>query len=156
MRLARLDHEFYEKAPRSLIGTLLLEAGLLRNEELDRALEERIPGELLGEALVRLGFCFEDDIARVLAKQAGVEFVDLDVTSVERSATKLLTREEAEDLHAIPIHFHTNGAVSVAVADPTNNTLLSRLQLATGQPVRLLVATPSALRTTLDRVYPRF
>src|SRR5262249_4095184 len=116
MQLTRLDHQFYEKAPRSQLGTLLLEAGLVRTEELDRAPEERVPGELLGEALVRLRFCFEDDIARVLAKQAGAEFVDLDVTSVERSATKLLTREQAEDLHAIPIRFHTNGEISVAVA----------------------------------------
>jgi type IV pilus assembly protein PilB len=155
MRLARLDHEFYEKAPRSQLGTLLLEAGLLSHENLDRALEERVPGELLGEALVRLRFCFADDIARVLAKQAGVDFVDLDVTSVERSAAKLLTREQAEDLHALPVRFHTNGEVSVAVADPSDTTLLSKLKLATGQPVRLLVATPSALRTALDRVYPR-
>jgi len=133
-----------------------MDAGLLSHADLDRALEERVPGELLGEALVRLRFCFEDDIARVLAKQAGFEFVDLDVTSVERSATKLLTREQAEDLHAIPIRFHTSGEVAVAAADPSDSTLPSKLQLATGQPVRLLVATPTALRTALDRVYPRF
>ena len=154
MQLTRLDHEFYEKAPRSQLGTLLLEAGLLKPEELDQALAEKVPGELLGEALVRLGFCFEDDIARVLAKQAGVEFVDVDVTSVDRRAAKLLTREQAEDLHAMPIRWHTTGEVSVAVADPSDDSLLAKLREATAQPVRLLVAMPSALRRAQANVYP--
>ena len=153
MRLARLDHEFFEKAPRSHLGALLLEAGLLSHADLDRALEEKMPGELLGEALVRLRFCFEDDIARVLAKQAGVEFVDIDVTLVDRAAVKLLTREQAEELHAMPVRFHTTGEVSIAVADPTDETLLPKLKLATGQPVRLLVAMPSALRAAQARIY---
>ena len=156
MRLARLDHEFFDKAPRSQLGALLLETGVLRHEDLDRALEERTPGELLGEALVRLGYCFEDDIARALAKQAGIEFVDLDVTSVDRAAVKLLTREQAEQLHAMPVRFHTTGEVSVAVADPTDDTLLPKLKLAIGQPVRLLLATPTALRTAWDSVYPTY
>jgi type IV pilus assembly protein PilB len=153
MRLARLDHEFFEKAPRSHLGALLLESGLLSHADLDRALEEKKPGELLGEALVRLRFCFEDDIARALAKQAGVEFVDIDVTSVDRAAVKLLTQEQAEELRALPVRFHTTGEVSVAVVDPTDETLLPKLKLATGQPVRLLVAMPSALRTAQARIY---
>ncbi len=153
MRLARLDHEFFEKAPRSQLGALLLETGLLSHEDLDRALEEKVPGELLGEALVRLGFCFEEDIARALAKQAGIEWVDIEVTSLDRAAVKLLTQEQAEALHAMPVRFHTTGEVSVAVADPTDETLLPKLKLATGQPVRLLVATPSALRAAQAKIY---
>jgi type IV pilus assembly protein PilB len=155
MRLARLDHEFYEKAPRSQLGALLMDAGLLSNADLDRALEEKRQGELLGEALVRLGLCFEDEIARVLAKQAGAEFVDLDVTSLDRRAAKLLTPEEARDLHAIAIRWHTTGEVSVAVADPSDDTLLPKLRGALGQPVRLLVATPSALNAAWASVYPQ-
>src|SRR5919206_4154639 len=111
MRPARLDHHFFENEPRSHLGALLLRKGLLTNDELDHALEERQPGELLGEALVRLRICFEDDIARVLAEQAGVDFVDIGVTQVDRRATMLLPRQEAESLRAIPLRLHTDGAV---------------------------------------------
>jgi hypothetical protein len=155
MRPARLDHNFFENEPRSHLGALLLRKGLVTNENLDQALEDREQGELLGEALVRLRLCFEDDIARVLAEQANVEFVDIGVTSVDHRAVVLLARREAEALRAIPIRLHPDGSVSVAVADPTDETLLPRLKLALGgYEVRLLVTTQSALRFALAAAYP--
>lgn len=155
MRPARLDHTFFDNEPRSHLGALLLRKGLLTNGELDRALEEKEQGELLGEALVRLRICFEDDIARVLAEQAGVEFVDIGITSVDHRAVAMLPWAHAEELRAIPIRLHPDDSVSVAVADPTDESLLPSLKLAVGgRDVRLLVTTPSALRTAWASAYP--
>ena len=155
MRPARLDHTFFENEPRSHLGALLLRKGLLTNDELDRALEDKQQGELLGEALVRLRICFEDDVARVLAEQANVEFVDIGITSVDLRAVTLLQWTEAEELRAIPIRLHPDDSVSVAVADPTDESLLPSLKLALGgRPVRLLVTTPSALRAAWLTAYP--
>ena len=155
MRPARLDHTFFENEPRSHLGALLLRKGLLTNEELDRALEEKQQGELLGEALVRLRICFEDDIARVLAEQANVEFVDIGITSVDLRAVTLLQWTQAQELRAIPIRLHPDDTVSVAVADPTDESLLPSLKLALGgRDVRLLVTTPSALRAAWLTAYP--
>jgi hypothetical protein len=155
MRPARLDHTFFDNEPRSHLGALLLRKGLLTNEELDRALEEKVQGELLGEALVRLRICFEDDIARVLAEQVGVEFVDIGITSVDHRAVAMLPWAHAEELRAIPIRLHPDDSVSVAVADPTDESLLPSLKLAVGgREVRLLVTTPSALRTAWASAYP--
>ena len=155
MRPARLDHTFFENEPRSHLGALLLRKGLLTHDQLDRALEEKQQGELLGEALVRLRICFEDDIARVLAEQANVEFVDIGITSVDIRAVSLLLWREAEELRAIPIRLHPDDTVSVAVADPTDESLLPSLKLALGgRPVRLFVTTPSALRAAWAAAYP--
>ena len=157
MRPARLDHSFFDNAPRSQLGELLLRKGLITHEQLDRALEEREQGELLGEALVRLRICFEDDVARVLAEQANVDFVDIGVTSVDHRAAGLIARHEAERLHAIPLRLHSDGSVSVAVADPTDEALPPKLRLALGgSPFRLLVTTPSALRAAWDAAYPAY
>lgn len=155
MRPARLDHSFFDNEPRSHLGALLLRKGLLTNAELDRALEQRDQGELLGEALVRLRICFEDDIARVLADQANVEFVDIGVTSVDYRAVEFLPWLEAERLRAIPLRLHPDDSISVAVADPTDETLLPKLKLLLGgRDVRLLVTTPSALRQGWAQAYP--
>jgi hypothetical protein len=156
MRPARLDHNFFDNEPRSHLGALLLRKGLLTNDELDRALEQKETGELLGEALVRLRICFEDDIARVLAAQANVEFVDIGVTSVDRRAVELLAWPEAEQMRAIPLRLHPDDSVSVAVADPTDESLLPSLKLALGgRAVRLLVTTQSALRAAWATAYPQ-
>src|ERR1051325_9888965 len=127
MRPARLDHQFFENEPRSRLGALLLRKGLLTNTELDRALEEREEGELLGEALVRLRICFEGDIARVLGDQAQVDFVDIGITSVDRRAVQLPRKRDAMRMHAIPLRLHPDDTVSVAVADPTDDTPLPQL-----------------------------
>ena len=154
MRPARLDHQFFENEPRSHLGALLLRKGLVTNDELDRALEQREEGELLGEALVRLRICFEADVARVLGDQAQVDFVDIGITSVDRRAVQLLEKRDAMRMHAIPIRLHPDDSVSVAVADPTDETLLPQLKLALGgRNVRLLVTTPSALRTAWATAY---
>ena len=156
MRPARLDHNFFDNEPRSHLGALLLRKGLVQNDELDRALEQKETGELLGEALVRLRICFEDDIARVLAAQANVEFVDIGVTSVDRRAVELLAWPEAEQMRAIPLRLHPDDSVSVAVADPTDESLLPSLKLALGgRAVRLLVTTQSALRAAWATAYPQ-
>jgi hypothetical protein len=147
MRPARLDHSYFGDEPRSHLGALLLRKGLVTDEELDRGLSEREPGELLGEALCRLRICFENDIARVLAEQANVEFVDIAVSGVDYKAVKLLDRRQAEELRAIPLRVSSDDTVSVAVADPTDETLLPNLKLALGgYDVKLLVTTSSALR----------
>lgn len=153
MRPARLDHTFFDNEPRSHLGAMLLHKGLITNDELDRALEEKQPGELLGEALVRLRIAFEDDIARVLGEQSGVEFVDIAVVSADPQAAQLLRPAQAREFRAIPIRVHSDGVVSVAVADPTDETLLPKLKLAVGQPVRLLVTTQSALSATTAAAY---
>jgi type IV pilus assembly protein PilB len=153
MRLARLDHSFFDNEPRSHLGALLLRKGLLTNEELDRTLEEKEHGELLGEALVRLRICFEGDIARVLAEQANIDFIDIAVVSVDFQAAQMLTRAQAEEFRAIPVRRHPDNTVSVAVADPTDETLVPKLTLALGSPVRLLVTTSSALRQAVSRAY---
>jgi type IV pilus assembly protein PilB len=154
MRPARLDHSFFGDEPRSHLGALLLRKGLVTNEELDQALAEREQGELLGEALCRLRICFDNDIARVLAEQANVEFVDIAVSGVDYKAVKLLDRRQAEELRAIPLRVSSDDTVSVAVADPTDETLLPNLKLALGgYDVRLLVTTSSALRAAWAAAY---
>jgi type IV pilus assembly protein PilB len=156
MRPARLDHTFFENEPRSHLGALLLRKGILTHEELDQALELRQEGELLGETLVRLRFCFEDDIARVLGDQAQIDFVDVGIVSVDPRAVDLLPWHVAEEQHAIPLRVHHDDTVSVAVVDPTDDSLLASLTLALGgRKVRLLVTTPSALRAAWAAAYPQ-
>jgi len=152
---ARLDYAFFDNEPRSHLGALLLRKGLVTHEELDRALAEREHSESLGEALCRLRICFENDIARVLAEQANVDYVDIAISGVDPRAVYMLSKREAQEMHAIPVRLHPDQTVSVAVADPTDDALLPKLKLALhGHDVRLLVTTPSALRAAWATAYP--
>src|SRR4051794_37455765 len=148
-RPARLDHSFFDNAVRPQLGSLLLEKGLVTVEQLDDALAERSrSGGLLGETLVRLGFVFEDELARVLAEQFGVPFVNLDTIPVDGQAARVLPRQLGESLPALPVRFSPEGGLIIAVADPTDETLLPRLQDVISCPIVLMVAPASSIRNT--------
>ena len=90
----------------------------------------------------------------MLGEQARVEFIDIGITSVDYRAVELLPWPVAEQLRAIPVRVHSDGTVSVAVIDPSDETLLPSLKLALGGcDVRLLVTTPSALRAAWATAY---
>ncbi len=90
----------------------------------------------------------------MLGDQAQIDFVDIGVTSVDRRAVSLLHKREATAMRAIPVRLHSDETVSVAVADPTDETLLPKLKFALGgRQVRLLVTTPSALRAAWATAY---
>jgi type IV pilus assembly protein PilB len=147
MRPERLDHTFFENEFRPRLGSLLLEKGLLTNDQLDDALRERAEkGGLLGEILVRQGVIFEDELARVLAVQAGLPFADVDTVSVDRHAAAALPPEIGQELCALPLRFTPEGGIVVAVADPLDSSLLPQLKLALNGPIELAVSTPSSIR----------
>jgi type IV pilus assembly protein PilB len=95
---------------------------------------------------VRLGFIFEDELARTLAEQAGVPFVNIAVYSVDRYAARTLRRSLGESLPALPVRFTPEGGLVIAVADPTDETLLPQLQAVISYPIVLMVAGASSIR----------
>jgi type IV pilus assembly protein PilB len=147
MRRANLDHALFDEETQPKLGWLLLDKGLVTPGQLDEALSERrVQGGLLGEILVRLGFIFEPELARVLAEQAGVPFLNLEAVDVDPSAAATMPRSLGEALPALPVRFTPEGGLVIAVADPTDATLLPQLQLAINCPIVLAVATASSIR----------
>jgi len=149
MRLGDQNPAPLGQKPPVQLGELLIEKGLITEAQLGEALvERRVHGGLLGEALVRLGFIFEDELARTLAEQAGVPFVNIEAYSVDRYAAGTLPRSLGESLPALPVRFTPEGGLVIAVADPTDETLLPRLQEAISCPIVLMVAAASTIRNT--------
>lgn len=152
----RLDHEFFEHEARPHLGAVLLKSKLLQPEQLDSALiEQRTSRRRLGEILVERGWLFPQDIARALASQHGLDYVDIQYSSVEPRAAAMLNPQIGQRLCAIPIRFLSDGAVLVAVADPTSAGL-EEIRAALQRPVAFAVAEPADVRSawnTLLRGY---
>lgn len=138
---------------RSRLGDLLVEAKLATPEQVHAAIQEaqRSPGKRLGERLIELGALNERDLAWVLARQYGLDVVDLREVRPEPEATKLLGEELARELTAIPLSV-SERTVVVAVADPAEN-VLARLQDAIQRPLALAVAPPSDIALAIGASY---
>jgi len=74
-------------AGRKLLGQMLIEEGVITEEQLKTALaKQRETGHFLGRILVDLGFVDEKTLKRILSIQHGVEMIDLKNTPIDRKA----------------------------------------------------------------------
>ena len=136
------------------LGTMLVRAGLLTNEQVQDALAEKAEtGRRLGEIIVDRGWVSSRDLARALAEQHGLEFVDLVETEIEDAAAGLLPERLARRYRAVPVKFLAEDSVLVAVADPTDVITSDDLRLALGLNVRFAVVDGEDLERTLTRIY---
>jgi type IV pilus assembly protein PilB len=136
------------------LGELLVAAAAATKEHVDQALElQPLLRRRVGEILVEKGWTTPRAVAEALARQAGLEFVDLSTVAVDHKAAVLLQERFAHDHQALPVRFLEDGIVQVAVADPTNLHTLDEVRLAVGPNCRLAVADAHALAATISRTY---
>ena len=135
------------------LGALMLEEGLLTEAQLDAALAEQArSGQSLGRVLVETFGVSESDLVRALARQVGLEFVDLADRSLDPSAVGLVTESLARRYQAIPIGRDESGLV-VAMADPSNVFALDDIRAVTGCEIKTVVATATQIAETIDRYF---
>ena len=135
------------------LGELLLESGLLTNEQLEDALGEAARrGRRLGEIVLERGWVHERTLAHCLASQKAMPFVSVRDRSPDPEAVKLLPRKTAERYAALPVELDGVTPV-VAISDPTNEAGMASVRAALGADVRFAVAAMSELASALDRAY---
>ena len=140
--------------PWPALGALLLRDAALTVEQLEQALRDKdSSGKRLGEILVDRGYVTPTQVSRVLAEQHELPFIDLARETVDMGAAGLLSEELARRYNAIPVRFLADGAVLVAVNDPTNVMASDNLRIALGATVRVGVASGDAIANAITRIY---
>jgi type IV pilus assembly protein PilB len=142
---------------RRRIGELLVAEGTINASQLEDALAQRAPTaygrERLGETIVRLGFASDEDIARAMAHQLGYEFMSQRLVS-EDSAVAVVPVSLAERHNVLPLRHDPDGALVLAVADPTDVVAIDDVRLATGaRTLRLVVAPSSVIGRSREQAY---
>ena len=138
------------------LGQLLVDGRILTEEQLHRALEAKAStGKRLGEIVVDLGFTTERAIAGALAEQYELEYVDLDLTHLDKQAVALLPEELARRYEALPLRVLEDGIPLLAVTDPTNLANADDLRFALGSNFRIAVAERGQIELAIARAYRR-
>ena len=135
------------------LGTVLVDQGLIRPEQLNSALlEQKRSGELIGRMLVAMELVSEEQVAQALAQQFNLPFVDLRRHDVHPDVLRKLPEAQARRFGAILLE--DRGSTWYAgVVDPTDLRLHDELAQALRRPVDLAVITHDQLQATIDRVY---
>ncbi|HSW47085.1 MAG TPA: ATPase, T2SS/T4P/T4SS family [Phycisphaerae bacterium] len=122
------------------LGQTLLEAGVIDESQLQAALSEhQQTGQKLGEILVRQNVVSPHVLVQTLARKLGVNGCHLRHGLVDPAAAKLIDREEAKRLRALPM-FKVRNRLTVAMAEPQNLPTIDRLHQITGLDIRPILA----------------
>lgn len=137
------------------LGDLLIQEGLLTNEQLGLALDEqKRTGRKLGRIIVEGGHVTEEDIAKALARQLRADFVDLRTHDPKPELIRLLPEAQARRFRAIVLD-QREDRVRVGFADPTDITAYDEILRQVKRDIDLVVVIESQLMAMLDRVYRR-
>jgi type IV pilus assembly protein PilB len=136
-----------------MIGEVVVDLGFADRETVEEAVEvARSQGRPTGMVLVEQGVLRHDQLARVVAERFGLDFVDLAVYDLDMGAVNLLSAETAKRYQAVPVGFLDDGALLLAMADPTNVLTLDDIAMMTGSRVRAAAASVEDLSILLTRL----
>jgi type IV pilus assembly protein PilB len=135
------------------LGSVFVDRGAVSNAQLAEALlQQNATDKLLGALLVDLGLIDDEALADGLAEQFELTRVNLRDRAPNAQVASMLSEQLARERLVVPLEVAEDGALLIAVAEPTT-TLRDELRAAVGGEVTLLVASHTQVRRTIDAVY---
>ena len=141
------------------IGDLLVQEGVINEEQLQDALrEQKEKGGLLGETLITLGYVSEAKMIDILCEQLDIEYVDLrKIEKIDMAFLQELgiTEEVIRKNIIMPLEMSKSApnTVVVAMADPMNLNIMDDISILTGYQVEPVLSTTSQIKAKIDTVY---
>ncbi|GAW94128.1 type II secretion system ATPase GspE [Calderihabitans maritimus] len=139
--------------PRKKLGDLLVEMGMITQEQLEEALKiQKETKERLGKVLTRLNYISEKDILEVLEFQLGIPKVVLSDYSLDSQTVHLIPEALARRHKVVPLRKEGN-RLTLAMVDPLNVVAIDDVQLVTGCQVIPVIATEKEIDEVLDQFF---
>ena len=143
------------RPPKTRIGELLIQQGLLSQEQLDVALlQQQKTGRRLGRVIIDAGLLTEVRLSEALSRQLGVPYLDLKGANPPLEVVHQIPEAQARRFRALAIE-DFGARISVAMVDPTDLNAYDELSRLLGKELLLSVVAESELLDMFDRVYRR-
>lgn len=140
------------KQTRKRLGDLLVEAGIITEEQLQTTLKEKSPEQKLGDALLQRGYITEQQLIEVLEFQLGIPHISLYGYPFDQKLFNLVPKEMAKRNLLIPLKAEGN-RLFVAMADPMDFIAINDLRLATGFQIETAIATKDDIMRAINKYY---
>lgn len=137
------------------IGEMLVEDGIITQNQLDAALEIQrrgSEGDRIGEILVASGVASAEQIYTALAHKFGMPFVLLRNFFIEIECLNLVPADIARRYTLIPLLVHQDRLI-VAVDDPSNTEPMTLLRFMTQYSIEPVVATTADIEWAISKYY---
>jgi type IV pilus assembly protein PilB len=136
-----------------MIGEVVVDLGLADAETIEEGVAAaRAQGRPTGVVLVERGILRHDQLARVVAERFGLDFVDLTAYDLDMGAVSLVSIQAAKRYQAVPVGFTDDGALLLAMANPTNVLTIDDIGMMTGRRIRPAAVSVEDLSLLLARL----
>jgi regulator of replication initiation timing len=137
----------------AFLSDIIVELGFADREVVEDAVPAAASaGKTIGRFMLDRGVISDEQLSIAIAERSGLEHVDLDSFAVDASAAPLIGRSVAMRYNALPIAFAPDGALVVAVADPSDFLGISDIEVMAKTEVRLAIANPERIQELVERL----
>ncbi len=137
---------------RKRIGDILVEQGLLTQEELQGALDSKQNDQKLGDALLSRGLITEQQLIETLEVQLGIPHVSLFRYPFDPLLFNVVPKDFAKRKLLVPLK--TEGdRLFIAMTDPTDFIAIDDLRLSTGFQIEPTIASKEDIMKTIAKYY---
>jgi type IV pilus assembly protein PilB len=124
---------------------MLYKAGIVQKQPLIDAIKaSKTSNKRLGEVLVERNLIDEDTLYKAIAKQFGLEFVNLDKTFIQADAIKLVPEDLIKRHNILPLGMN-NGKLKIIMSDPMNFDIMDTLRLRLNADIECCLAPASKI-----------
>ncbi|MFZ3588337.1 GspE/PulE family protein [Bacillus sp. DJP31] len=140
------------KQTRKRLGDLLVESGLITEEQLIQTLREKGEGQKLGDALLQQGYLTETQLIEVLEFQLGIPHVSLYRYPFDQKLINLVPKDVAKRQLMIPLK-KEGDKLFVAMADPMDFYAIDDLRLSTGFQIETVISSKDDIIRSITKYY---
>jgi type IV pilus assembly protein PilB len=141
-------------APR--LGDRLVTDGLITPQQLKQALEtQQRQDAFLGQVLVDLGFLTAPVVGKLLARDFGVDYVDLLAIRPDPEVVALVPEHVIRETQAVPLRM-VGDVVEVAMADPLDVSAIDQIYAYTKKQVRPCLTMAWELKRTINDLFDAY
>ena len=136
---------------RKMLGDILIENGLISEEQLAQALaEQKMSKDKLGRILVRRGYISDDQLLEVLEFTLGIPRVQISRMEINPETVKLLPTNIISKYRILPLSVN-QGRMTLIMADPLNFQAIDDVRILTGLDVVPVMASERELESAIQQ-----
>ena len=135
------------------LGTLLINAGLINEQQLEDALnEQQESGEKLGNILVDKEYISQQKLIEFLAKQFKVQSIDLNDVVVDPGLLKTVPPKTASKYNVFPVRREGRN-LYLAMSNPADVFAIEDIKFTTNLNIVPLVASDRVIKNYIEKYY---
>lgn len=132
------------------LGEILYKAGLVEKQALINAIKtSKSDHKRLGQVLLELGLIDEETLTKAIAKQFGLQYVNLDTTPIPSDAANLIPKELIKRHNVLPLGMN-NGKLKVVISDPLDLEMIDAIRFRLNTELECFIANPSKIRSYIQ------